>query len=418
MGLQNQLKQIADAAKTASVKLAGLNAEKKNKILLSMADALLMNKQLILDENKKDLEAARKSGKSSAVIDRLVLDDKRIADMSACLKEVAGLEDPVGGIDDVTKRPNGLLIGKMSVPIGLIAIIYEARPNVTSDSIGLCLKSGNACILRGGSDAILSNRSIFKVLRDAGYSAGMPENCVNLIETDDRDAVDILLGMSGIIDLAIPRGGESLIKEVIDKARVPVIKHYKGVCHVYVDEYADLNMAENIVHNAKVQRPGVCNAMETLLVHKDAAARFLPSIIKKLRESKVEIRGCENTRRIVKDISSAEEKDWYEEYLDLVLSVKIVDSIDDAIAHIRKYGSQHSDAIVTDNYENGMKFIKEVDSACVYINASTRFTDGNQFGKGAEIGISTDKLHARGPMGVKELVSYKYVIFGNGQVRS
>ncbi|MCK4463724.1 MAG: glutamate-5-semialdehyde dehydrogenase, partial [Candidatus Omnitrophica bacterium] len=341
----------------------------------------------------------------------------RIKQMASMIQEVAKLEDPIGCIENFTRRPNGLLIGKMRVPIGVIGIIYEARPNVTSDCIALCLKSGNSVILRGGSVAIKSNLAIFNVLNEASIKEGLSAGAINFVKDVDRKAVDALLGMNEFVDLIIPRGGESLIKEVARKAKVPVIKHYKGVCHVYVDEYADLNMALEIAFNAKVQRPGVCNAMETLLVHKDVAARFLPSMIKKLKDAGVEIRGCSQTREIIKSIRAAKESDWYEEYLDLILTVKVVASVDEAIEHIRKYGSMHSDAIVTENYEYGMKFIREVDSACVYINASTRFTDGNQFGKGAEIGISTDKIHARGPMGVAELTSYKYVIFGNGQIR-
>jgi len=417
MDMKKNLYTMAKSAKEAAVKVSMLGSEKRNKVLVSMSKSLLKNKKTILKANKKDVSLAKKNGKSNAIIDRLILTDSRIESMASDLAEIARLEDPLGHIHDVTRRPNGLLIGKMRVPIGVIGIIYEARPNVTADCVGLCLKSGNCIILRGGSEAIKSSLAIFNALREAGVKSGLPDFAINYIKFTDRKAVDIMLGMTGYIDLVIPRGGESLINEVTKKARVPVIKHYKGVCHIYVDEEADLNMAEEIVFNAKVQRPGVCNAVETILVHKDVAARFLPSMVKKLRQADVEIRGCSETRRIIKDVKIAKESDWYEEYLDLILSVKIVGSLDEAMGHIRKYGSMHSDAIVTENHKSGMRFINEVDSACVYINASTRFTDGNQFGKGAEMGISTDKIHARGPMGVEELTSYKYVIFGNGQVR-
>ncbi len=325
----------------------------------------------------------------------------------------------MGTIDKLIKRPNGMQIRKIRVTIGVICVIYESRPNVTADCIALCLKSGNSLILRGGSEAINSNIAIFDALQKAASKMGLPKNSFNMIKTTDRKAVDIMLGLEGTIDLVIPRGGESLIKEVSKKSRIPVIKHYKGVCHVYVDEYADLNMAESISFNAKIQRPGVCNAMETLLVHKDVAARFLPSMAKRFVEAGVELRGCPLTRKILRRITvkPAKESDWRTEYLDLILSVKVVNNLEEAIGHINKYGTSHSDAIVTENHGHAMKFLTEVDSSSVYVNASTRFTDGYEFGKGAEIGISTDKLHARGPVGVEELTTYKYVIFGNGQVR-
>ena len=417
MDLKKSLYSMAKSAKDASFKIAALEGEKRDNIIRAMAKALLSGKKDILKANKLDLGLAKKKNRSSAMIDRLSLDERRIDSMASGLVEIAKMDDPLGHIEDLVRRPNGLLIGKMRVPIGVIGIIYEARPNVTADCIGLCLKSGNGIILRGGSESVRSNTAIFDTMNKAGMKKGLPEHTINYIKQTDRKAVDIMLGMTGYVDLIIPRGGESLIKEVVRKAKVPVIKHSKGVCHVYVDDYADLNMAEDIVFNAKVQRPGVCNAMETLLVHKDAAARFLPSMVRRLRVAGVEIRGCAKTKRIIKDAKPAKESDWYEEYLDLILAVKVVDSLEEAIAHIRKYGSQHSDSIVTENHNIGMNFIKEVDSACVYINASTRFTDGNEFGKGAEMGISTDKIHARGPMGVTELTSYKYVIFGNGQIR-
>ncbi|MFH1791539.1 MAG: glutamate-5-semialdehyde dehydrogenase [Candidatus Omnitrophota bacterium] len=417
MALRENVLGMARAAKSAESGMALLPTETKNAILGAMASALRRGRRTILKANARDLSAMRRKGRSGSIIDRLSLNAERVEGMAKGLEEIMDLKDCVGEIDDFDRRPNGLLIGKMRVPIGVIAVIYEARPNVTADCIGLCLKSGNVTILRGGSEAINSNKAIFDILRAAGEKNGMPASGINIVESTDRKAVDYLLGLTGIVDLVIPRGGESLIKEVVKKAKVPVIKHYKGVCHVYVDEFADLNIAERIAFNAKVQRPGVCNAMETLLVHDDVAARFLPSLAERLKEAGCEIRGCGLTRKIVRDAERAAESDWYEEYLDLILAVRVVKSIDEAIGHIRKYGSMHSDAIVTENYDNAMRFIREVDSACVYVNASTRFTDGNQFGMGAEMGISTDKIHARGPMGLRELTSYKYVILGSGQIR-
>jgi len=419
MELKNKIIKIAKDAKDASRLLALVDTPLKNKALKAMARALIKSKALIIKANKKDLKEAKKANLPPAFIDRLRLTDKRIKAMADCMNLVSKLEDPVGTVEELIKRPNGLLIGKMRVPIGLIAIIYESRPNVTSDCISLCLKSGNSIILRGGREAINSNLAIFNILNDVAIKAGLPKNSLNIIKVTDRKAVDILLGLEGTVDVVIPRGGESLIREVSKKSRVPVIKHYKGVCHVYVDSDADLNMAESISFNAKTQRPGVCNAMETLLVHKDVACRFLPSLAKKLKDASVELRGCALTRKCLRNtkIKSAKEADWNEEYLDLILSIKVVDNLEEAISHINKYGTSHSDSIVTENYENAMKFLKEVDSSSVYVNASTRFTDGFEFGKGAEIGISTDKLHARGPVGTEELTTYKYVIFGNGQIR-
>ena len=337
--------------------------------------------------------------------------------MADSLIQISGLKDPVGEIMETTKRPNGLLIKKVRVPIGVILIIYESRPNVTSDCVGLCLKSSNAVILRGGSEAINSNIAIFNILNKEAIRHSIPYGAISIIKDTDRKIIDSLLRQEGYIDLAIPRGGESLIKEVSKKSRIPVIKHYKGVCHTYVDAAADLNMAEDISFNAKVQRPGVCNAMETLLVDKRIARAFLPSMIRRFRKAGVEIRGSKEVRAIVKDVKLATEEDWYSEYLDLILSVRIVNGVGEAIAHIMKYGSYHSDAIITKDKKNTEKFLNEVDSACVYVNASTRFTDGAEFGKGAEMGISTDKIHARGPMGLAELTSYKYVVYGNGQIR-
>ena len=411
------IKRLCQKALLASKDLALVDSKIKDACLISMASALIKKTSYIIKENEKDLSFARRKYLSNALIDRLTLSPSGIKSMADSLLKISKLKDPVGEIIGMTKRPNGLLIKKVKVPIGVILIIYESRPNVTSDCIGLCVKSGNAVILRGGSEAINSNAALYKVLNSAAMKHRLPEGAITLITDADRRIIGELLKARGAIDLVMPRGGESLIKEVSEKSRIPVIKHYKGVCHTYVDEFADLGMAEDICYNAKVQRPGVCNAMETMLVHQRIARRFLPSMIKRLKLSGVEIRGCGRTKIIVKDISLAVEADWYREYLDLILSVKVVNNIEEAIRHIMKYGSYHSDAIVTERKARGMKFLKEVDSACVYLNASTRFTDGGEFGKGAEIGISTDKLHARGPMGVEELTSYKYVIFGKGQVR-
>jgi glutamate-5-semialdehyde dehydrogenase len=417
--MEEQITNIAKNAAKAARILANLSAFEKNKILEEMAQALLKNKEAIIKGNKKDLAQARKAKLSAALIDRLTLNEKRIADMAGCLLSVAKLEDSVGSEIKSWDAPSGLKIHKVRVPIGVIAIIYESRPNVTSDCIGLCFKSGNSVILRGGSEALNSNIAIFKAIEQVIKANNLPQGAVNFITTKNRKAIDILLKLSDYIDLVMPRGGEALIKKVTSLSRIPVIKHYKGICHVYVDDYADLNMAENICFNAKVQRPGVCNAMESMLVHRDVAPRFLPLMLKKFKEAGVEIRGCPLTQRIFKDrVKPATEKDFRTEYLGLILSVKVVDTIDDAIKHINRYGSHHSDSIVTDDENNAKEFLKKVDSACVYVNASTRFTDGNQFGMGAEIGISTEKLHARGPMALEELTIYKYIIFGNGQIRN
>ena len=408
---------IAKRAKEASRILAAVDSKTKDKALLSMAQHLSKKRGSILEANAKDIKNAKDRGLSSAMVERLTLSEKRIKAMAEGLEAVVSLRDELGAITEMSMRPNGLWIGKMRVPIGVIAIIYESRPNVTSDCIGLTLKSGNSVILRGGSEAINSNIAIFNILNDSAEKSGLPQGAINIIETTDRKAVGILLKQDRYIDLVMPRGGEGLINEVVSESRIPVIKHYKGICHIYIDEHADLNMAHKVSVNAKVQRPSVCNAMETLLVHEEVAARFLPVIIDELKSHNVEIRGCGKTKKIVKDIKLAKEDDWSTEYLDLILSVRVVLNISEAIDHIARYGSMHSDAIVTENHKNAMEFLKRVDSACVYLNASTRFTDGGEFGMGAEIGISTDKLHARGPMGLRELTSYKYVIFGNGQIR-
>ncbi|MDD5465421.1 MAG: glutamate-5-semialdehyde dehydrogenase [Candidatus Omnitrophica bacterium] len=413
--LKKKIEAIAKKAQAASRALAVLSREAKDKVLAEMAAALLGNKEVILKANKKDI--ALSAGKSSSFIDRLSLNEERIRQMADSLLDIVKLEDPVGKVLADWSTPGGLHIQKARCPIGVIAIIYESRPNVTADCIGLCFKSGNSLILRGGSESLNSNLAIYKVLNGVMKKHAIACGAINLIDTSDHKAVDILLKLNNYIDVVIPRGGEGLINKVVKLSRIPVIKHYKGICHVYVDEWADLNMAESICFNAKVQRPGVCNAMESMLVHRDVAARFLPGMLKKFKAAGVQIRGCAFTRKIAKWAKVATDKDYRTEYLDLILSVKVVDGLDEAIRHINDYGSHHSDSIVTDNQDNALKFLKEVDSACVYLNASTRFTDGNQFGMGAEIGISTDKLHARGPMGLEELTTYKYMVFGTGQVR-
>ena len=417
MKRHNKVKKLCEAAKEASRNLALVDTKTKNAALISMAGSLIRKSGYILKENEKDLALAHRKNLSRPLMDRLALDQSRIRAMACSLAAIAKLKDPVGETIETVKRPNGLLIKKVRVPIGLILIIYESRPNVTADCVGLCLKSGNAVILRGGSESINSNIAIFNILNKEARRRGIPDGSVSLIEDIDRRIVDELLIQAGLIDLVIPRGGESLINEVAKRSRIPVIKHYKGVCHTYVDESADLKMAEDICFNAKVQRPGVCNAMETMLIHRKIAEKFLPSMIRRFENAGVEIRGCRETKKIAGGIKLALDHDWYEEYLDLILSVRIVKNVDEAIGHIMKYGSYHSDAIVTENDKNASKFLKEVDSACVYVNASTRFTDGAEFGKGAEMGISTDKIHARGPMGLEELTSYKYVVHGNGQIR-
>jgi len=428
MNLREDILKIASQAKFASQKLANLSSVIKNEALLKMAETIEINKEKIKEENNKDIKLAEKKGLSKALIDRLTLNEKRIEQISKALKEIAQIEDPIGKITNIRKRPNGLQIGKMVVPLGVIGIIYEARPNVTVDAAGLCLKAGNATILRGGSEAIHSNIILVDLLRKAIEETGLPSGSIQLIRTTDRKAVMEMLKLDGYIDVIIPRGGEELIRVVTENSTIPVIKHYKGICHIYVDKEADLKMAEEISFNAKVQRPGVCNAMETLLVNKKIATKFLPPIIKRLQKAGVEIRGDEKTCQIVNSvrgsfpngvekIEKASEEDWRTEYLDLILSIKVVEGIDEAIDHINNYGSHHSDAIITNNYSNSRKFLQEVDSAAVYVNASTRFTDGGEFGLGAEIGISTQKLHARGPMGVNELTSTKFIIWGNGQIR-
>jgi glutamate-5-semialdehyde dehydrogenase len=418
MNLRQEITQIAKNAEAAAQELLSLGAKTKNAALLEMSRVMLRQKSAIKRANRRDLAAAKKAGYPAAFIDRLSLSDRRIKEMAVSLAKVARLKDPVGEVIKSWRRPSGLLIKKVRVPIGVILIIYESRPNVTADCIGLCLKSGNSVILRGGSESLHSNLAIARILKTVLKKHGLPEAAVSLVATRDRKALDALLKLDNYIDLVMPRGGEGLIKRVARLSRIPVIKHYKGICHIYVDEWADLNMAEKLCFNAKVQRPGVCNAMESMLVHQDVAARFLPGMAREFKKAGVELRGCPLTRRIVKWAKRASEKDYRSEYLDLILSVKVVKGLDEAIAHINNYGSHHSDTIVTDDRLNAERFLKNVDSACVYQNASTRFTDGYQFGLGAEIGISTDKLHARGPMALEELTTYKYQVYGNGQIRT
>ena len=417
MNIREDILKIARQAKMASQELANLSSSTKNKALLRMAESIEKNRERIIEENKKDVNLANKKELSKALIDRLTLDDKRIRQMSKSLEEIVNIEDPIGKIENIRKRPNGLQIGKMVVPLGVIGIIYEARPNVTIDAAALCLKAGNATILRGGSEAIYSNIILADLLKKAGQEAGLPSGSIQLIKTTDRRAVTEMLKLNAYIDVIIPRGGEELIRVVMENSTIPVIKHYKGICHIYVDDKADLKMAEEISFNAKVQRPGVCNAMETLLVNEKIAAEFLPGMIKRLQKAAVEIRGDEKTCQITRGIKKASEEDWQTEYLDLILSIKVVEGIEEAINHINDYGSHHSDAIITNNYAKSRQFLQKIDSAAVYVNASTRFTDGAEFGLGAEIGISTQKLHARGPMGVNELTSTKFIIWGDGQIR-
>ena len=415
---KNVILNIGKNAKLASRELAKLSSRKKNSILQSMAEALEKDRELIKNENDKDLENGQKNGLTSSLLDRLELNDNRIDSMINGLHDVIALNDPVGEEISGWDRPNGLHIRKVRSPIGVIGIIFESRPNVTCDAAALCFKTSNAVILRGGKEAIYSNLAIANSLKKGGLLKGMPENAIQLIPTIDREAIKILCRMTDNVDLIIPRGGEGLINAVAEISLVPVIKHYKGLCHTFIDEDCDFNMALSIAENAKCQRPGVCNAMETLLVHQKIADKFIPEICKIFEDNNVEIRGDKSTYEIYSNITQATEDDWHTEYLDMIISIKIVRNIDEAIDHINYYGSSHSDAIVTNNQESEKKFLAEIDSSSVYVNASTRFTDGAEFGMGAEIGISTDKLHARGPMGLEELTTYKFIIEGKGQIRS
>ncbi len=411
------IEKIALRAKRASVQLALLKTTVKNRALTAMAAALQKNQAQILEANERDLAFARKKGLSSSLISRLTLNKEKLETMAFSLGLISKLPDPVGRIISQTRRPNGLVIKKVSVPIGAILIIYESRPNVTADCMALCLKSGNSVILKGGSEALHSNQAIFSILNKAALRAGVPSGAFEIVGAAGRMGVKRLLQMSDHIQLVIPRGGEALIREIARISKIPVIKHAKGVCHVFLDKKADFKKSEAIVLNAKTQNPGVCNAMETLLVHEAVADQFLPKIGLALRKKGVEIRGDAKTLQRVPGSKKASEKDWHEEYLDLVLSVRVVKGLEEAVAHIRQYGSGHSDAIVTEDPKAAAEFAQAVDSACVFLNCSTRFNDGGEFGMGAEMGISTGKLHARGPMGLEELTSYKYVVSGNGQVR-
>ncbi len=422
MSLEEQIHQIGRQARQAARALAVLSTGKKNAALLGMAGSLVARSAILLEANARDVAGAEEHGLNKAAIDRLRLSEKRIADMADGIRQVAGLEDPVGHIITEWTRPNGIRISKIRTPIGVIGIIYESRPNVTSDAAILCIKTGNAVILRGGSESLHSNIAIAEALQAGGSACGLPENSVQLIPTKDREAVRHMAQMDKFIDLIVPRGGHSLIETVVTHARMPVIKHYHGVCHVYVDREADLDMALRIAVNAKCQRPGVCNAMETLLLHRDIAKNFLKKAAPVFRENKIAIHADETSFSQLSTLNyeplrAAQEADWSTEYLDLVMSLRVVDSLGDAVEHLEKYGSHHSDAIVTGNATTAEQFLHEVDSATVYWNASTRFTDGGEFGFGAEIGISTDKLHARGPMGLEELTTYKYLLRGDGQIR-
>lgn len=413
----HELTTKGQAAKQTARKLAIMSTTVKNQALLAMANALQENESAILTANQTDIDAGRQKGLSEAMLERLLLNESRINAMAEGLRQVAALPDPIGEVLTMQHRPNGLDIGKMRVPLGVIGIVYESRPNVTVDAAGLCLKSGNACILRGGSEAINSNKAIASVLVAAAEKNGIPSGAINLVETTDREAVNALLKLNAYLDVIIPRGGAGLIKAVVENSTVPVIETGSGVCHTYVDSAVDIEMARRVVFNAKVSRPSVCNAMETLLVHKDIAPELLPIVVGDCTEAKVELRGCRKMLELFPNMKMATDEDWSTEYSDLILSIKIVNDMDEALDHIAQYGTRHSEAILTSIYNNGRRFLQAVDAAAVYVNASTRFTDGFEFGFGAEIGISTQKMHARGPMGLNELTSSKYVIFGDGQIR-
>ena len=409
--------ELGKRAKEASYDLGIASTTEKNKALESMANALINNTNEIIKANKEDLDRAVQKGTSKAMLDRLSLNESRIEDMAKGLRELIALEDPIGEVIEMWKRPNGLQIGKQRVAMGVIGIIYEARPNVTCDAAGLCLKTGNAVILRGGSEAINSNKAIVKILANAIKEAGLPEFSIQLVEDTSRETALEMMKLNEYIDVLIPRGGAGLIQTVVKNATVPVIETGVGNCHIYVDEDCDFDMARDIIINAKTSRPAVCNAAEKMIINENIANEFLPIIVKASREKDVEIRGDEKVKSLINDVKEASEDDWSKEYLDYIIGAKIVKSVDEAINHINKYGSGHSEAIVTNSYKNSQKFLNKVNAAAVYVNASTRFTDGSEFGFGAEIGISTQKLHARGPMGLKELTTIKYIIYGNGQVR-
>jgi glutamate-5-semialdehyde dehydrogenase len=415
MDIQTYITSLAREAKSASISLRAIKADDKNRALERIAELLFEKRDTLVRANKIDYENGKAAGLSEAYLDRLQLTHSQIEGMAQSVREIAAMEDPVGEVIGV-RRPGGFLLEKVRIPFGVVAIIFESRPNVTVDAAALCLKSSNAVILRGGSEALESNKTLTHVVQQALSETGIPAHAVQLVELQEHEGVSVLVKQNEYIDIVIPRGGEKLIERVVAEATVPVIKHYKGVCHIYVDEEADLSMAEGVVYNAKVQRPATCNALETLLIHNRVCDRFLPKVAKRLQG--VELRGCPQTRKILPNIKKADEKDYYTEYLDLILNVRIVSSVDEAIEHIEKYGSSHTDGILSQNIETIQKFVLLVDSSVVTVNSSTRLSDGGVFGLGAEIGISTDKLHARGPMGIKELTTYKWVVRGKGDIRT
>ncbi len=417
MDLKSYVLNKAMEAKEGSRAIARASSEQKNSALIKMAEVIRKKARELQKANIKDIDFAKKKGLTKAMIDRLTLTAARIETMAQGLEEIAALPDPIGEITSMRQRPNGMSVGKMRVPLGVISIIYESRPNVTADATALCLKAGNAVVLRGGTEAIHSNKAIVKILRGVAKKAGIHEGVITFIDKTDRQAIMEMLKLEGIIDVVIPRGGEGLIRAVTENSRIPVLKHYKGVCHVFVDRDADLKMAEDLCFNAKVQRPGTCNAMETMLVDEKVAHKFLPGMIKRFKKAKVLLKGCPRTRKMDRSVKEASSDDFYNEYVDLIMNVKVVKDIDDAMAHIAKYSSSHTEAIVTEDYAKAMRFMREVDSASVHVNVSTRFSDGFEYGLGAEMGISTDKIHARGPMGLEELTCTKYVVLGNGQLR-
>jgi glutamate-5-semialdehyde dehydrogenase len=412
------VKGIAEEARKASVELARTSTEVKNRALREAAALVRQCTSDIQKQNRLDLEAGKEKGLSSAMLDRLELTDSRLEGVAAMLEEVAALPDPVGEVTDMRVRPNGMRVGRMRVPLGVIGLIYESRPNVTADAAALCLKSGNACLLRGGSEAIHSNTVLAKLLQEAMTDNGLPKAAVSFIETTDRQAVRAMCRLRGLVDVIIPRGGKSLIEAVVEHATIPVLKHYDGNCHVYVDQYADAQMGRDICLNSKIQRPGVCNAAETFLFHKEQSGDFLKNLLADLKAKNVEVRGCAKTLELYPDLKAASEEDWSEEYLDLIVALKIVDSFDEALEHIEQYSSRHTDSIVSNDYAATQRFLREVDSSSVMINASTRFSDGGEYGLGAEMGISTDKMHARGPMGIVELTCQKFIVYGDGHIRT
>ena len=418
MSVAETIREMALAAKEAAKVVSILSTDKKNQALERVVQKLSQMSDTIKEENEKDLAYAREKGLSEAMVDRLTVDDAVIESMATGLQDIIGLPDPVGGVTGMWLRPNGLQVGRVRIPLGVIGMIYEARPNATIDAAGLCLKAGNAVILRGGSEALHSNTVLALIIQEALRETGIPEGAAQVVPVRDRAAVNALLVQEDCMDLIIPRGGEGLIRFVVENSKIPVLKHYKGVCHVYVDETADLHMAQQISHNAKAQRAGVCNAMETLLVHEDVAEQFLPQMAKRFKEAEVELRGCPKTCKIVPTAKQATDEDWPTEYLDLILAVKVVSSMDEAIEHIAEYGSAHTEAIVTSDYSCARRFLREVDASVVLVNASTRFNDGGELGLGAEIGISTSKLHAYGPMALEELTTTKFIVFGDGQIRT